>query len=150
MAIETPKLTVDVVVRCSAEHQADPPIALIERRNPPTGLALPGGFVDVGEPVERAAIREMREELSADVCLDYLLGVYSQPDRDPRGHTVSVVYAGSTAQTPRAASDAKEVHLVSADALPLDRLVFDHARILADFLETPGPGPTVLRPHPRD
>ena len=85
----TPALTVDVVIELT--DRPDRPIVLIERRNPPAGHALPGGFVDVGETVEAAAVREAREETGLEVTLTRLLGVYSDPARDPRGHTVSIV-----------------------------------------------------------
>ncbi|HZO82052.1 MAG TPA: NUDIX hydrolase [Candidatus Binataceae bacterium] len=108
-------------------------IVLIERRNFPLGWAIPGGFVEVGERVEEAAIREAREETSLEVELRALLGVYSRPDRDPRGHTISVVYVGRARGIPRAADDAKGVALFAPDAPPAP-LAFDHAEILADYL----------------
>jgi 8-oxo-dGTP diphosphatase len=108
------------------------PIVLIERRHPPSGYALPGGFVDVGETVEAAALREAREETGLDVTLTRLLGVYSDPERDPRGHTVSVVYVGEARGEPQAGDDAARV-LVADSARP-PPLAFDHARILADYL----------------
>lgn len=128
---ETPLLTVDAVIRLNG---ADGPVVLIERANPPPGVALPGGFVDVGETVERAAIREAREETGLDVRLLALLGVYSRPDRDPRGHTASVVFAAEASGEPVAADDAQGI--VLAD--PADRslpLAFDHREILDDYLE---------------
>jgi 8-oxo-dGTP diphosphatase len=123
---EGPRLTVDVVIEVAAG------IVLVRRRNPPHGWALPGGFVDCGERVEDAARREMREETSLAVELTELLGVYSDPARDARGHTASVVYVGRAAGTPRAADDAAEAAVFTADALPAP-IVFDHARILADY-----------------
>lgn len=128
----TPALAVDVVI------EIDTRIVLIERRNPPPGWALPGGFVDPGETVERAAVREAQEETGLDVRLRTLLGVYSDPARDPRGHTVSVVWVGEARGEPRAQDDARAVLLVEPDAIDI-RLAFDHARILSDyraFLET--------------
>jgi 8-oxo-dGTP diphosphatase len=106
---------------------------LIERRNFPFGWAIPGGFVEVGEKIEDAAVRELREETSLEVDLRALLGVYSRPDRDPRGHTVSVVYVGRAHGEPRAADDAKGIALFAPDAAPAP-LAFDHAEILADYL----------------
>ncbi len=126
----TPLLAVDVVVELV--HRPGVPVVLIERRNPPSGWALPGGFVDVGETVEAAAVREMREEISLGVELTALLGVYSDPGRDPRGHTVSVVYVGRAQGEPVAADDARCIRLLQADeALP--PLAFDHALILSDY-----------------
>jgi 8-oxo-dGTP diphosphatase len=108
-------------------------IVLIERKNFPPGWAIPGGFVEVGEPVERAAIREVWEETSLEVELRALLGVYSRPNRDPRGHTVSVVYIGRGRGTPHARDDAKATRLFMPDEPP-QPLAFDHAEILADYL----------------
>jgi 8-oxo-dGTP diphosphatase len=123
---ETPALTVDVVIELEGGG-----IVLIERKHPPPGWALPGGFVDLGETVEAAAVREAREETSLDVELVELLGVYSDPARDPRGHTASVVYVGRAAGTPRAADDAKNVAVFDPAEPP--PLAFDHDRILADY-----------------
>lgn len=125
---ETPLLTVDVVIRLPDE---DDRIVLIERRHEPLGWALPGGFVDVGETVEAAAVREAREETGLDVTLTGLLGVYSDPARDPRGHAVSVVFMGQARGTPRAGDDADGVRAFPMNALP--ELAFDHERILADY-----------------
>lgn len=127
----TPRLTVDVIIEL-ADRPARP-IVLIERRNPPPGYALPGGFVDVGEQVFQAAVREAREETSLTVRLTALLGIYSDPARDPRGHTVSVVYVGEAGGEPCAADDARAVRICMPDDPPVP-LAFDHARILADYL----------------
>jgi len=108
-------------------------IVLIERRNFPFGWALPGGFVDVGEKVEDAAVRELREETTLEVELRALLGVYSRPDRDPRGHTVTAIYIGRAHGEPCAADDAKGIGLFEPDAPPAP-LAFDHAAVLADYL----------------
>jgi 8-oxo-dGTP diphosphatase len=108
-------------------------IVLIERRNFPFGWAFPGGFVDVGETVEHAAVREALEETSLEVELRALLGVYSRPDRDPRGQTVTVVYVARARGTPQARDDAKEIGLF-APAEPPMPLAFDHAEILDDYL----------------
>ncbi|MDR0465956.1 MAG: NUDIX hydrolase [Deltaproteobacteria bacterium] len=125
-----PGLTVDVVI-----HVPDLGVVLIERRNIPHGFALPGGFVDVGESVEEAAVREAREETGLDVELVGLLGVYSRPDRDPRGHTVAVVFIGR-AKDPgvlQAGDDAKRAAFYPLSALP-GEIAFDHAEILQDFM----------------
>ena len=126
----TPLLAVDLIIRL-ADHPGR--IVLIERRNPPPGWALPGGFVDRGECVERAAIREAREETSLAVRLEALLGCYSDPARDPRGHVASLVFVATGEGTPRAADDARRLQLVdpAAPGLPL---AFDHGLILADYL----------------
>lgn len=122
----TPCVAVDIVI----EYRDG--IVLIERKNEPHGWALPGGFVDVGEPLEGAAIREAREETSLDVDLRELLYVYGNPLRDSRGHTVSVVYIAEGRGTLKAADDAKGARVFSYDNLP-DRLAFDHRSIVADY-----------------
>jgi 8-oxo-dGTP diphosphatase len=128
----TPLLAVDVVIRVSDEGGGYG-IVLIERRNPPFGWAFPGGFVDIGETLESAAVREMREETSLDVTLEALLGCYSDPSRDARGHTVSAVYIGSAPGIPMAADDAKTIRVVNPQD-PGVELAFDHHLILEDYL----------------
>jgi 8-oxo-dGTP diphosphatase len=125
----TPLLTVDVIIEMT--DRPGRPVVLIERRNPPPGWALPGGFVDVGETLEAAAVREAREETSLNVKLRALLGNYSDPARDARGHTVSAVYVAEAAGEPLAADDAKNLGLFDPDHCP--ELVFDHRRIMADY-----------------
>lgn len=127
----TPLLTVDVVIELT--DRPGRPIVLIARKHPPPGWALPGGFVEVGETLEAAARREAREETGLDPRLTALLGCYSDPRRDARGHTVSVVYLGEARGTPRAADDAKDVGVFVPEQLP-SPLAFDHARILRDYL----------------
>lgn len=127
----TPLLTVDIIIRL--RDQLGRGIVLIERLNPPFGWALPGGFVDVGETLEAAAVREAREETCLNVELEALLGCYSDPSRDTRGHTVSAVYIATASGTPRAADDAKNLQIAD----PRDRkilLAFDHRLILDDYL----------------
>ena len=145
-----PKPTVDIVIR-----QADC-IVLIRRRNPPQGWALPGGFVDVGETVESAACREAQEETGLKVVLESLLHVYSDPARDPRHHTISVVFVGTAQGTPVGLDDAAEARRVpltelqevlAAPVPTIDgqAIVFDHAHILRDYLRfaTTGARPPV-------
>jgi 8-oxo-dGTP diphosphatase len=106
---------------------------LIERKHPPHGWALPGGFVDVGETLEAAAVREAREETSLDVTLKALLGVYSDPGRDARGHTVSAVYVAQAQGRPEAADDARLLELFDPALCP--ELAFDHSLIISDYLD---------------
>ncbi len=137
----TPQLAADTIIRLAGDPEQR--IVLIKRKNPPYGWALPGGFVDVGETVAQAAVREALEETRSKVRLTTLLGCYSDPQRDQRGHTVSLVYIGDTDDTPVAADDAAELALFGLDDLP-EPLCFDHAVILQDYrqyLETGQPAP---------
>ncbi|MDH3310003.1 MAG: NUDIX hydrolase [Gammaproteobacteria bacterium] len=127
----TPALTTDIIIEL--KDRTDVPIVLIRRKNPPHGWALPGGFVDIGESLEQAAVREAGEETTLRVRLKLLLGCYSDPTRDPRHHTASVVYVAEAEGEPRAQDDAAGVAIFSPEALP-SPLVFDHARILSDYL----------------
>jgi 8-oxo-dGTP diphosphatase len=127
-----PPIAADVIVEIGDQ------IVLIERKNYPPGWAIPGGFVEIGETVEQAAVREAGEEISLEVELRALLGVYSRPDRDPRGQTITVVYIGRGHGNPQARDDAKAVGLFPPSRPP-SPLAFDHAEILGDyrhFLET--------------
>ena len=126
----TPLLAADVIIEMA--DRPNRPIVLIERKNPPPGWALPGGFVDVGECLENAAIREAFEETGLQITLTALLGCYSAPRRDPRGHTVSAVYIAEARGEPQARDDARYVALHSLDDLP-GALAFDHAMILDDY-----------------
>lgn len=133
---QTPLLTVDIIIRLADGEPSA--VVLIERKHPPPGWALPGGFVDVGECLEQAAVREAREETSLEVELQALLGCYSDPRRDPRGHTVSAVYVAQARGEPRARDDARHAAVFPLAELP-QALAFDHALILQDyrrFLET--------------
>ncbi len=134
MAIKTPFVAVDGIIKLFDENENFKGIVLIERKNEPRGLALPGGFVDVGESVEDALKREMKEETDLDVKIINLLGVYSDPKRDPRFHTVSVVYTCKAYGTPKAKSDAKAVKVYKLEDIPFDKLVFDHKKIILDYI----------------
>jgi 8-oxo-dGTP diphosphatase len=127
---ETPLLAADTIIELL--DQPGRPIVLIERKNPPYGWAIPGGFVDVGERLEIAAIREAKEEVCLDVSLKALLGMYSDPKRDDRGHTVTAVYVAEAKGTPRAADDAKNLSVFALDNLP-GELAFDHSQVLEDY-----------------
>ncbi len=120
----------------SPETQAAkaPCIVLIRRKNPPFGWALPGGFVDYGESLESAARREAAEETCLEVKLLYQLGAYSDPARDPRHHTISVVFVASAVGIPEAADDAEDIGVFDRYALP-EPIAFDHAKILNDYFE---------------
>lgn len=132
---QTPYLTTDGIVEIYNNLNQLQGIVLIQRKNEPLGLALPGGFVDVGESVEEALMREMKEEISLDVQIVELLGVYSEPKRDKRFHTASVVYVCKAYGKPIAADDAKSSQIVSLKNLNLEELVFDHGIILKDYIE---------------
>ena len=126
--------TVDIII------ELQDGIVLIERRNPPHGWALPGGFVDYGESLERAAVREAREETSLEVTNLRLLGCYSDPGRDERMHTISTVYMADGVGQPQAADDAANVGIFRLDSLPKP-LCFDHDAILADYTARRKTGP---------
>jgi 8-oxo-dGTP diphosphatase len=122
----SPALTVDIVAL-----SPDDRVVLVRRKHPPPGWALPGGFVEGGETVEAAAVREAREETGLEVSLTDLLYVYSDPRRDARRHTASVVFLGRTSGVPVGADDAAEARAFGWDELP-SPIAFDHAAILAD------------------
>jgi len=127
----TPLLTVDIIIELT--DRVDCPVVLIERKHPPHGWAIPGGFVDIGETVEAAAVREALEETSLEVTLTELLGIYSDPERDKRGHTVSIVYIAQASGEPKAQDDAANVQVCSASQPP-GTLAFDHQQILDDYV----------------
>jgi ADP-ribose pyrophosphatase YjhB (NUDIX family) len=122
---KNPAPTVDIVI------ELDGGIVLIERKNPPHGWALPGGFVDEGEPLWQAAKREAREETSLEVELTEQFHSYSDPSRDARRHTISTVFLARASGTPRAADDARALGIFREGELP--PLVFDHAAIVGDY-----------------
>jgi ADP-ribose pyrophosphatase YjhB (NUDIX family) len=121
--------TIDIIIEMEKGG-----IVLIKRKNPPFGFALPGGFVDYGESLEAAAVREAREETSLEVELLYQLGAYSDPARDPRHHTISVVFVAKTSGEPVAADDAEAVGVYGRNSLP-ENLAFDHKKILQDYFK---------------
>jgi 8-oxo-dGTP diphosphatase len=120
--------TVDIII-----ESGDGTIVLIKRKNPPAGWALPGGFVDYGESVEQAAIREAKEETGLEVTLREQFHTYSAPDRDPRHHTLSVVFIATAEGEPRGADDATEAQRFDPGDLP-EPMAFDHRRIIEDYL----------------
>ena len=122
---KNPVPTVDIII------ELDGGIVLIERKNPPLGWALPGGFVDYGESYEQAAVREALEETGLNVMLTEQFHTYSNPDRDPRQHTASTVFIGVASGKPKGGDDAAKAEVFTKGNLP--RLVFDHAIILADY-----------------
>jgi ADP-ribose pyrophosphatase YjhB (NUDIX family) len=119
-------VTVDIIIEVNDK------IVLIQRVNPPYGWALPGGFVDYGESLESSAIREAKEETSLEVTLREQFHTYSDPDRDPRHHTVTTVFIGKGAGTPKAADDAKRLGVFTEKDLPKP-IVFDHRKIIDDY-----------------
>ncbi len=130
MTFRNPVPTVDIIIELvDRPHR---PIILIERLNPPYGWAIPGGFVDYGESVETAARRETQEEVCLQVELIEQFKVYSDPNRDPRQHTLSVVFLATARGEPKAADDAKNIGIFHSWNLP-SNLCFDHDKILQDY-----------------
>ena len=126
---QNPFPTVDIIIETGKG------IVLIRRKNPPYGWALPGGFVDYGESLEEAAVREAKEETSLDIKLISQLRAYSDPARDPRHHTVTVVFIAEAEGKPLAGNDAESIGTFNPKSLPGD-IAFDHRKVLADYLET--------------
>ncbi|HFC97373.1 MAG TPA: NUDIX hydrolase [Thermosulfurimonas dismutans] len=120
--------TVDVII------ETPQGIVLVKRGRPPYGWALPGGFVDYGESLEEAAVREAREETGLDVELVCQFYTYSRPGRDPRFHTITTVYVARATGVPRGGDDAAEARVFPVEEIPWEDLVFDHADILKDYL----------------
>ena len=132
MTYRNPTPTVDIIIELiDRPHR---PIISIERLNPPYGWALPGGFVDYGESLETAAIREAKEEVGLDVQLLEQFHVYSAPDRDPRQHTISIVFIATATGEPIAQDDAKSVKIFAPWEIPT-QLCFDHGQIVKDYLK---------------
>ena len=130
MGYKHPVPAVDLIIEIEGKG-----LVLIERRNPPPGWALPGGFVEVGETLEQAAVREAKEETCLDVELLGQFHTYSDPARDPRMHCISTVFVARATGTPRAEDDAKSVALYPQDQLP-EVMAFDHRKILEDYLSS--------------
>jgi 8-oxo-dGTP diphosphatase len=126
---KNPLLTVDIIIELAGGG-----VVLIERKNAPHGWALPGGFVDYGESVETAAVREAKEETCLDVRLEEQFYTYSDPTRDSRHHTVSTVFIAASNGVPKGADDAKAARAFGESQLP-HPIVFDHGQILADYFE---------------
>jgi ADP-ribose pyrophosphatase YjhB (NUDIX family) len=123
-----PLLTVDVIIKHGSK------IILIKRKNPPYGWALPGGFVDYGESMETAAVREAKEETGLDVKLIRQFHSYSDPKRDERFHTVTTVYIAEAEGIATAGDDAADVYAFEKSELPRE-IAFDHEDILNDYFE---------------
>ncbi|HXX35944.1 MAG TPA: NUDIX hydrolase [Thermodesulfobacteriota bacterium] len=121
--------TVDIIIEIESKG-----IVLVKRKNPPQGWAIPGGFVDYGESLEEAAVREAKEETNLDVKLIRQLHTYSDPKRDPRHHSISTVYIAKAEGIPQAEDDAAEIGIFSESNLP-DQIAFDHRSILKDYFK---------------
>ena len=125
--------TVDIIIEIKKKNGQEG-IILIRRKNPPHGWALPGGFVDYGESLEEAAIREAKEETSLDVRLRRQLRTYSDPNRDPRKHTISTVFVATAQGEPKAQDDAQGIKIFTEEEINFS-LAFDHRQILADYFK---------------
>jgi 8-oxo-dGTP diphosphatase len=123
-----PVVTVDAIIEMNGG------VILIRRKNPPPGWAIPGGFVDYGETLEEAVVREMKEETCLDVNLIRQFHTYSDPGRDPRHHTVSTIFIATASGSPVAADDAAEIGIFTRETLP-EEIAFDHRQILEDYFE---------------
>ncbi|MEM9265726.1 MAG: NUDIX hydrolase [Cyanobacteria bacterium P01_F01_bin.13] len=130
MAYRNPAPTVDIIIEMI--DRPERPIILIERLNPPLGWAIPGGFVDYGESIETAAVREAKEEIGLNIELLEQFHVYSDPSRDERKHTISIVFLATAAGEPSAGDDAKNFKVFNVWELP-GNLCFDHDKILQDY-----------------
>lgn len=126
-----PVPTVDIIIEI-ARADGKRGIVLIKRKNPPYGWALPGGFVDCGESLEQAAVREAREETSLEIRLKDQMHTYSDPRRDPRQHTITTVYTAEAKGKPEAQDDAQEIGVFTEEEISFP-LAFDHRKILDDY-----------------
>jgi ADP-ribose pyrophosphatase YjhB (NUDIX family) len=127
---QNPIPTVDIIIEIESKG-----IVLIKRKNPPYGWAIPGGFVDYGESLEEAAVREAKEETSLDVKLIRQFHTYSDPKRDPRHHSISTAYIAKAKGMPKAKDDALEIGIFNDLTLP-DEIAFDHRSILKDYFRS--------------
>lgn len=130
MNYRNPAPTVDIIIELI--DRPSRPIVLIERQNEPLGWAIPGGFIDYGESAEGAAQREAEEETNLQVELIQQFQVYSDPKRDPRKHTLSIVFLATATGEPKAGDDAKNLGIFESWRMP-GNLCFDHDRILGDY-----------------
>ncbi|OPX17566.1 NUDIX hydrolase [candidate division WOR-3 bacterium 4484_100] len=128
MKYRNPIPTVDIII------ETEKGIVLIKRKNPPPGWAIPGGFIDYGESAEQAAYREAREETGLEVKDLRQFHTYSAPDRDPRHHTISVVFIARAKGEPEAGDDAQDIGIFTRENLP-EQIAFDHRKILEDYFE---------------
>jgi ADP-ribose pyrophosphatase YjhB (NUDIX family) len=127
---QNPIPTVDIIIEIESKG-----IVLIKRKNPPYGWAIPGGFVDYGESLEEAALREAKEETNLDVKLIRQFHTYSDPKRDPRHHSISTAYIAKAKGIPKANDDALEIGIFNEKNL-LDEIAFDHRSILDDYFKS--------------
>ena len=125
--------TIDIIIEITRQDGQEG-IILIKRKNPPHGWALPGGFVDYGESLEEAAVREAKEETSLDIRLKSQFHTYSDPKRDPRKHTISTVYVATAQGKPKAQDDAQDIGIFTKEEINFP-LAFDHRKILADYFK---------------
>lgn len=130
---KSPIPTVDIIIEITRKNGQEG-IILIKRKNPPHGWALPGGFVDCGESLEEAAVREAKEETSLNIKLKSQFHTYSDPKRDPRKHTISTVYVATAQGRPRAQDDAQDIRIFTEEEINFP-LAFDHQKILADYFK---------------
>ena len=126
---QNPIPTVDIIIEIELKK-----IVLIKRKNPPYGWAIPGGFVDYGESLEEAALREAKEETNLDVVIERQFHTYSDPERDPRHHSISTVYIAKGKGIAKAQDDAAEIGIFNESNLPSE-IAFDHRSILADYFK---------------
>jgi len=133
MPFRNPVPTVDIIIEITRDNGPKKGIVLVKRKNPPAGWALPGGFVDYGESLETAAVREAREETSLEVELLGQLHTYSDPERDPRFHTVSTVFLASASGIPHGGDDAREAVIFNPEKIGVP-LAFDHRQIIEDYI----------------